>query len=147
MPKFILLGTIALALFLTTGCKNELPPEQTVDYEKDVKPLIESTETRQVRGSCSFIDTQSFCIDFIGEIYTEDRIKMSCVDGKFSLDACPYSDLGGCQSTPGTMTESIAWSYNYGGQPISAEEANDQAAACNALGIAKWVLPHNLLGK
>jgi hypothetical protein len=100
-----------------------------------------------VKGSCSFIDAQSTCVDFVGEIFTEDRMKLSCAEGKFSFNACPYSELGGCQATPGTISEGIAWSYGYGGSPISVEEAVYQAKACNAIGAAKWVTPEDLLKK
>jgi len=145
--KNILAITIAAIFFIGAGCGSNLPEEQNVDYEKDVKPLIESKGNAKVRGSCNIIEEKSTCMDFIGEVYTEDRMRLSCAEGKFSLDACPYSDLGGCQATPGTIAESIVWSYNYGGEPITAEEAGYQAKACNALGMAKWVLPTDLLNK
>lgn len=132
------------ALSFATACE-DLPDDKNIDYDEDVKPLIETSTKPTVRGSCNFIDAQSTCVDFIGEIFTEDRMKLSCAEGKFSFDACPYSDLGGCQATPGTITESIAWSYNHGGSPITAEEAQYQAGACNALGAAKWVTPDSLL--
>jgi len=135
---FLILGTI----LLISGC-GDVPEGENVDYEADVKPLIETDTKPIVRGSCNFIEDQGTCIDFIGEVFTEERMKLSCADGKFSLDACPYSDLGGCQATPGTITESIAWSY----PPISAEEAGYQAKACGALGVAKWVKPEDLLKK
>lgn len=141
MKKLIILIAI---LSLATACDN-LPDGQNIDYDDDVKPLIETSTKPIVRGSCNFIDAQSICVDFIGEVFTEDRMKLSCAGGKFSFDSCPYSDLGGCQATPGTITESIAWSYDYGGFPISAEEAGYQAKACNALEVGKWVTPESLL--
>src|SRR3989339_787269 len=133
MTNKLLLSIILLTSgILTSGCTGDFPPEQEIDYYKDVKPLIESKST---------------CVDFIGEIFTEERMKLSCAEGKFSLDACPYSDLGGCQATPGTVSESIAWSYDYGGEPISIEEASYLARACNAMPVGKWVLPDDLLKK
>ncbi|MFA7653434.1 MAG: hypothetical protein WCX97_00100 [Candidatus Magasanikbacteria bacterium] len=149
MSKFIKFSFLAIPvalIFLGAGC-GDAPSDQSVNYENDVKPLIETTEKAKVRGSCNVIDSKSTCIDFVGSIFTEERMKSSCVEGKFSLDACPYSDLGGCQATPGTVSESIVWSYDYGGEPISAEEVGYQAKACNALGMAKWVLPSDLLNK
>lgn len=146
--KFLLISVLLCALPVLSGCqKGDLPPEKQIDYEKDVKPLIETTEKGRVRGSCNVIATKSSCVDFIGEVFTEDRMKLSCAEGKFSLDACPYSDLGGCQATPGTVSESIAWSYSTGGQPITAEEAGYQAKACNALPASKWVKPADLLNE
>ncbi|KKQ28199.1 MAG: hypothetical protein US42_C0001G0050 [Candidatus Magasanikbacteria bacterium GW2011_GWC2_37_14] len=142
----ILLTSVMAVLLVGGGC-SEVPKDQEINYENDVLPLLETKTESKVRGSCNMIESKSTCFDFIGEIFTEDRMRLSCEEGKFSLDGCPYSDLGGCQATPGTVSESIAWSYNYGGQPISAEEAGYQAQACNAMTISKWVLPADLLKK
>ncbi|HCC23159.1 TPA: hypothetical protein DF272_03200 [Candidatus Falkowbacteria bacterium] len=148
MTNKLLLSIILLTSgILTSGCTGDFPPEQEIDYDKDVKPLIESSGKTKVRGSCNIIDSKSTCVDFIGEIFTEERMKLSCAEGKFSLDACPYSDLGGCQATPGTVSEIIVWSYDIGGAPITAEEAGYEAKACNALPAAKWVLPDDLLNQ
>ena len=123
-----------------------MPEDQQIDYEEDVKPLIAEDTGHKVRGSCNTINDQSACIDFIGSIFTEERIKLSCEGvGVFSENACPYSELGGCQSSAGTISESIIWSYDYGGQPISREEAQYQAMACNSLPMGKWVTPDDLL--
>ena len=148
MPKTkILLFTVfSVLLTMGSGCSGDMPEDQRVDYEEDIKPIIETTTKPKVRGSCNVIDSKSTCIDFVGEVFTEERMRLSCVEGKFSLDACPYSDLGGCQATGRTITESIAWSYDYGGAPITAEEAGYQAKACNALGAGRWVTPASLLG-
>lgn len=140
MPIFFML------LLAGAGC-GDAPADQQIGYEEDVKPLIETTEARKVRGSCNVIDSKSTCVDFVGSVFTEERMKLSCAEGRFSLDACPYSELGGCQATGGTITESIAWSYGYGGSPISAEEAGYQAKACNSLSMGKWVLPDDLLNQ
>lgn len=136
MKKLLLIPFFLVAI----GCE-DLPDNQNINYEEDVKPLIETDAKQGVRGSCNFIDAQGTCIDFVGSVFTEERMKLSCAEGKFSLDSCPYSDLGGCRATPGTVSESIAWSYS----PISAEEAGYQAKACNALGAANWVMPEDLL--
>lgn len=147
MSKSLMALAMLLLIITTAGlsCSRDSGDPDAIDYEKDVKPLIETTEKPRVRGSCSVIDTKSTCVDFIGSIFSEERMKLSCEEGKFSLDSCPYSDLGGCQAGGGTISESIIWSYNYGGEPISQEEAGYQAKACNALAISKWVLPQDLL--
>lgn len=136
-------------IFLTllgSGCSGDMPKNQQVDYEADVKPLIEEANpTNKVRGSCNVIDSKSTCIDFIGSVFTQDRMKLSCAEGTFSLDACPYSDLGGCRATAGTISESIAWSYDYGGQPIEKEEVQYMMGACNNLQAGQWVTPADLL--
>ncbi len=135
---------IASVLLLTgAGCGGDNPSGQNTNYEEDVKPLIETTEKPKVRGSCNVIGSKSTCVDFIGSVFTEERMKLSCTEGQFSFDACPYSDLGGCQATPGTISESIIWSYS----PITVEEAGYQAKACNAMSISKWVKPEDLLNQ
>jgi len=143
--KFGFLLVVTMLILTGAGC-SELPKDQQMDYDQDVKPLIEE-KGGKVRGSCNFIEGQSICVDFIGSIFTEDRMRLSCSEGKFSFDSCPYSELGGCQATGGTVSESIAWSYDYGGQPISTEEAGYQAKACNALSAGRWVKPEDLLKK
>jgi len=144
----VLFLILSASIFIFSGCnKGDMPPDMQIDYEEDVKPLIETDEKAKVRGSCNVINSKSTCIDFIGSIFTEERMKLSCAEGEFSFNSCPYSDLGGCQATPGTISESIAWSYDYGGQPITKEEAGYQAQACNALGASKWVMPDDLLNR
>jgi hypothetical protein len=133
------------ALLLLSGCNNNTSTDQQINYENDVKPLIQTDEARKVHGSCNVIESKSVCMDFIGSVFTEERMKLSCAEGKFSLDACPYSDLGGCMATPGTITESIAWSYSTGGSPITPEEAAYGAKACNSLAMGRWVTPNSLL--
>jgi len=139
--KFTAIATLFIIAFFATGCEKE------TSYEKDVLPLIETTSTAKVHGSCNMIESESTCFDFIGEIFSEDRMRLSCEGGKFSLNSCPYSDIGGCQATPGTISESIVWSYNYGGQPVNEEQASYAAKACNSMGMSKWVLPADLLNQ
>ncbi|MFH2062890.1 MAG: hypothetical protein ABIJ46_01925, partial [bacterium] len=142
----LLLLLPALA-FLGSGCTEGQPEDQAIDYEEDVRPLIEETRpTNAVRGSCNVIETSSHCQDYIGSIWTEQRMRLECEGvGTFSFDACPYSDNGGCRSTPDTITDNVLWSYPYGGQPIDAESARYETMACNALEIANWVHPEDLL--
>lgn len=141
----VVLGVALIVLLNGCGLSQEGTDE--IDYNDDVRPLIATDEKPRVRGSCNVISSSSTCVDFIGSVFTEERMRLSCAEGTFSLDACPYSDLGGCQATAGTVSESIAWSYPYGGQPISAEEASYQARACNALSMGQWVHPDDLLNR
>lgn len=140
-----LFSIFLLCPLLLTSC-DDLPNDEDIDYEDDVAPLIEETNaTHKVLGSCNVIDSKSTCFDFIGSVFTEDRMRLSCTEGTFSFDACPYSDLGGCMAMPNTISESISWLYNYGGAPITAEEASYSAMACNAMETSKWVTPADLL--
>lgn len=144
MKKFLSLFIFSLFIF-GFGC-SEMPSNQQVDYEEDIKPLIEENTGHKVRGSCNAIASASHCVDYIGSIWTEQQMPLNCNGvGVFSLDACPYSDNGGCMSSRDTVTESIIWSYPYGGQPITGEELRYESMACDALEVAEWVTPESLL--
>lgn len=137
-------------IFMLQGCKDKeaLPKDQQLDYEEDVKPLIEEkTNSSKVKGSCNAIDFGSNCIDYIGSIWTEEQMKLNCqgANVKFSLDACPYPENGGCRMTGGTVSETIAWTYPYGGDPISGEVLEMTKSACNINPLGEWVMPDDLL--
>ena len=139
---YILLLVVSLALTACVGKNGE-----KIDYEDDVGGIIEerAEDKKGVRGSCNQIPSKSACIDFIGSVFTEERMKLSCAEGGFYKTTCPHSELGGCQAAAGTMGESIIWSYDRGGQPLSEEEAEFAAKACNASPAARWVKPEDLL--
>ena len=133
--------------FSLTGCE-DVPADQAIDYEEDVKPLIkEKTNSVKSRGSCNLISAGSTCFEYVGSIWTEQQMKLNCSDpqGAFSLNACPYSDVGGCRTGVGTIAETIIWSYDYGGDPITPEVKPYSVGACTALQIADWVTPDGLL--
>jgi len=141
-----LLFLMTASIFFLSGCRDKdvLLTNQQVDYEEDVKPLIaEKTNPYKSRGSCNAIVKGSRCIDYVGSLWTEEQMKLNCQgDGTvFSLDACPYTEVGGCRATPGTITETIAWAYNYGGDPVDGENAIYAEKACNAIGAAEWAKP------
>ncbi len=141
--KYFLPLVLVCFVLVGWGCSEALPEDQQVEYE-EVEELIEEIEEEyKVRGSCNVIAEKSTCVDYIGSYWDTPEVKELNCDGVgiYSDNTCPYSELGGCQTTPGTMVETIAWSYPYGGQPISVEEAGYQAMACNALGMAQWVTP------
>lgn len=144
----LLLSLAGLFLvFSLAGCE-DVPADQAVDYEKDVLPLVaEKTNSVKSRGSCNLIAVGSTCLDYVGSLWTEQQMKLNCGDprGIFSLDGCPYSDVGGCRTTVGTITETIIWSYDYGGDPITPEVKPYAMGACNALQVADWVTPESLL--
>ena len=129
------------------ACQGSYGEVEDVDYEEDVYELIEETDGNGlIRGSCNMISIGSNCVDFIGSIWTQDRMEMSCSDEgyEFSNLTCPYSELGGCQSMPNTMSESIAWIYDYGGVSYTTEEAMYAQMACDALEVSQWVTPENM---
>jgi hypothetical protein len=136
--KYLFLCLLVLPL-IGAGCT----PEQMEDPQAavEVMDLLEEFEEREFRGSCNAIAAKSTCVDYVGSFWTKEQMELNCQGPEvvFNETTCPYSTLGGCAATPDTMTETIAWSYDYGGQPLSAEEAGYQAMACNTISISKWV--------
>ncbi len=142
----ILLFLLGIFPLIGLGCSaNE---EEDINYEDDVFELIEEIdEEYKIRGSCNAIDTHSTCVDYVGSYWGSDieYMRLNCAGaGTFSENTCPYSELGGCRVAPDTIFETIAWSYDYGGQAISEEEAGYQAMACNALVTGQWTTPDAL---
>lgn len=130
---------ILILIVLISGCSHS-PSEEKLSKEEINEIIKESdTDRKGVRGSCNQILAKSSCVDFVGSIFTEERMKLSCAEGGFSTDTCPYSELGGCQATPGSISESVVWSYSRGGQALSKEEAEYAKRACNETGAAKWI--------
>lgn len=138
-----------LCVTLGTGCQpGDTSKENSIDYEGDIKPLIEEkTEAFHSRGSCNAIDFGSHCIDYVGSMWTEEAMRLNCQgEGTlFSLNACPYSEIGGCDTTYGTITEIIAWAYNEGGDPITQEVLPYMQGSCTAVPGTRWVTPEMLL--
>lgn len=140
--SFLLLPWVLLGF----GCQDGVPESEQIDYEEDVKPLIEETTGHKVRGSCNIISSASHCQDYMGSLWTEDQMKLNCGGaGVFSLDGCPYSENGGCLTGRDTIAEAVIWSYPYGGQPISGEDLYYESQACDILEVAEWVTPESLL--
>ena len=138
---------LPMLLLIGSGCSDGLPEDQAIDYQDDVKPLIEDVDpTNLVRGSCNMISTGSHCEDYIGSIWTEQAMRLQCEGvGTFSLGTCPYSENGGCRSTAGTVSDNVLWSYPYGGEPITGENVRYEAIACNAIPGVEWITPEDLL--
>ncbi|RJQ34287.1 hypothetical protein C4566_02285 [Candidatus Parcubacteria bacterium] len=150
MKKLLPSSLLILSVFILPGCQeqNDLPPEQQLDYEEDAKPLIEEkTNSSKTKGSCNAIAFGSNCIDYIGSIWTEEQMRLNCqgANVSFSLDACPYPENGGCRMTGGTISETIAWTYPYGGDPISGEVLEMTKGACDINPLGEWVMPDDLL--
>ena len=141
---FVVAATLLVVGF---GC-SDMPKDQQVDYEEDIKPLIEEKSTGKVRGSCNMIDKGSKCLDYIGSLWTEQQMRLNCQGGgDFSLNACPYAELGGCRNAKDTITENIIWTYNYGGEPSTPESLPYERGACDILEISEWTYPADMLEK
>ena len=148
MKKTLLLLLI-IPLIMGAGCGKkgeELSQEEIDEGIEVVEDLLEEVEDEyKVRGSCDTIASASHCLDYIGSFWTEQQMELNCgAAGTFSKNTCPYSNNGGCQAGAGTITESVVWSYDYGGQPITGENVKYEAMACDANPLGKWVTPDRL---
>jgi hypothetical protein len=136
------------ALFLTGCGKDGNPPTQD-EIDETVQAVEEVFEEvgseYKVRGSCNTISDKSHCLDYIGSFWTDEQMQLNCGGaGVFSKNTCPYTDLGGCQTSGGTFMEAVIWAYGHGGQPISKEESGYEAMACNANPMGNWVTPDQI---
>ncbi|MGD8897501.1 MAG: hypothetical protein PVJ73_15820, partial [Acidobacteriota bacterium] len=61
----------------------------------------------------------------------------------FSLDACPYTDLGGCNTGVGTIADAVLWHYDRGAQAFSAADAAAAERVCNETPLSRWVKPED----
>jgi hypothetical protein len=149
MKKIFLLSFLILPMILFTGVGcDDMPEGERIDYEDDVKPLIEEIdEAYKVRGSCNVIAEKSTCVDYVGSFWDQPEQKELNCDGVgvYSDNTCPYSDRGGCQMGGGTFTEVITWHYGSGGQAFTEEDIIYASGACNAIPGGKWVGPDHFL--
>jgi hypothetical protein len=145
---FILIFVLVLPLTLTACGRGGIPPTQeeigdNIDAVEDL--LEEVNEEYKVRGSCDTIGSSSHCLDYVGSFWTEEQMTLNCQGaGTFKKTTCPYSTNGGCRAGGGTMVETIVWSYDYGGNPITGENVQYETMACNANPVAQWTLPDDL---
>jgi len=145
--KIFRLAVLVGGVLVLAGC-GDVPANQQADYENDVKPLVaENTNPSKARGSCNMIASGSQCLDYVGSMWTQQQMELNCKGvGTFSLNSCPYSDVGGCRTATGTLAENILWSYNQGGDPITPELKPYVQKACSAVASCKWVdKPEDLL--
>jgi hypothetical protein len=145
--KTLLLVLILPLVLVGCGQNNNLPTQDDIDEGIEVaEDMLQEIEGEyQVRGSCNTINDKSHCLDYIGSFWTEQQMELNCgAAGTFSKNTCPYSNNGGCQAGAGTITESVVWSYDYGGQPITGENVKYEAMACDANPLGKWVTPDRL---
>jgi hypothetical protein len=107
--------------------------EEELMDDRNVIPTEEPTG-----GSCNMISTGSTCIDYIGNYWTESNIKEYC-HGTFSSHSCEKGNIGGCVTGKGYITETIAWLYPYGGDPIADENAPLAKPVCDVNPMGEWI--------
>lgn len=139
---------LIVLLLVGAGCSNNqsTPKEDMEEGIEAANDLLEEVEEKyEVRGSCDTIATSSHCLDYIGSIWTEEQMILNCQGaGTYNKTTCPYSNNGGCRAGASTITESVVWSYDYGGNPITGENVQYESMACNANPVADWVTPDQL---
>ena len=146
MPKSKIIFS-SIFLFLPLILMGSTCQPGDVDYEEDVFPVIEEIDgNKKVKGSCNVIASKSTCVDYIGSIWEQpDQKELNCKGvGVYSDNTCPYTNLGGCHATPGTMSAMVTWMYDYGGQALDTEDAKYAQMACDSLPVAEWTTPDEL---
>jgi hypothetical protein len=133
------------ALLMLSSCGGDSPSGLSEDEVFDLTEEIGSTT--KVRGSCNAIAAKSTCMDYFGSFWTEQQMRLNCSGPgvSFSKDACPYTELGGCNTGTGTITDAVAWHYSRGAHAFNAETAAHAARVCNNTSLSKWVKPEDKL--
>jgi hypothetical protein len=138
-------SSVFFALLMISGCGSDSPGGLSEDEVFDLTEEVGSTN--RVRGSCNAIAAKSTCIDYFGSFWTEQQMRLNCTGAgvSFSLNACPYTALGGCNTGAGTIADAVAWHYNRGAHAFNAQTAADATRVCNATPLSKWVKPEDKL--
>jgi len=146
----LVLGAAGLAYYFIAGDRGDVPFETDTIEEVDVdlaREALKETGPRTVYGSCNAIEDSSNCIDYVGSMWKDkDMAELNCSDiGILSKDACPYSELGGCQMGGGSVMEMIAWVYQEGPGGYNEESVVYASMACNNAPDGRWVNPQDLI--
>lgn len=129
---------IGASLFLLSGCGpviNETIPTETMDVQDAF-----------FTGSCSALDTESYCIDFLGSAWTEEDKQSVCEGmGTLSPTVCPTGSLGGCLTDNSPEEGIVMWYYNEGGTPYSDEDLVFAERSCDEDKEHSFWIHHDLL--
>ena len=60
--------------------------------------------------ACDESKVDGDCIDFVGEVWTEEEIQQECTDGLL-LDSCPEGEVGQCVIGAGTFDATTSYFY------------------------------------
>jgi hypothetical protein len=134
---------VSLALLMIFGCGGDNPSGLTEDEVLDLAEEIGGTSG--VKGSCNAIAAKSTCLDYFGSFWTEQQMRLNCTGPgvAFSLNGCPYSELGGCNTGVGTISDAVLWHYGRGAHAFSAEDAAAAERVCNMTPLSRWVKPED----
>lgn len=142
----LVLGVGALVYYVLGGNNNILPPEMQLGEEvnfEEVEQALKETKPHTVYGSCNVIAEKSTCVDYVGSMWADNNsAELNCKGvGTFSKNTCPYSELGGCQSSAGTVMEIISWFYEEGPGEFTDESIPYARMACEAVANSNWTMP------
>lgn len=146
MNKKIWLGLALFFVLVLTGCSSKTTTENNPaagDGNNNQSVATTGASDVNSRGSCNIIADRSQCVDYVGSIWTKSIIGLSCGKdqggGSFSSDACPHSANGGCRVMADTNSETIIWSYPYGGSPVTGGNLITTKGVCEATPDSEWI--------
>ena len=123
----------SLLLTMAAGCDNPL-----------IKGLAQLNQEQVpvVKGSCSAVDSESTCRDFIGSDWAWEKIQAQCTSTQMRISqySCPKTDLGGCQMSATSTGRYIIWYYDRGDKAYDNNTAREARNKCSKISDAAWVL-------
>jgi len=118
--------------------KNEQQP--AIEKVKEIALVNEKTISKQVRGNCDSIVESSVCLDYLGELWTEEQMKLNCKDiGEYNNTQCPKNSIGGCRTMVDTEVETVIWSYSTGSEPVTPEILELFKETCGLALTSSWL--------
>jgi hypothetical protein len=94
----------------------------------------ETEECVSFAGSCDATTAASYCIAYIGSVWTTEAVQTTCSAYSYAYSAgdCPTANaVGVCyspNSTLGSEHETLQYFYSVGGMPIDVETAESACA-------------------
>jgi len=124
----------------TASVPSENPTTKPEDDLLQTKTEHGKNTNNPVKGACDKIDNESTCMEYIGDIWTDELMNTSCQDVKsLSNDSCANDFAGGCSIGAGTTSEMITWYYLRGKAEISTASLKNLEKICNMNPKAKWI--------
>lgn len=122
----------------TTPTKDSVTKPE--DSSLQSKTEHEKNTNSPIKSSCNNIDNESTCMEYIGDIWTDELMKTSCKEANsLSNESCANDFAGGCSIGAGTTSEMITWYYLRGKGEISTPSLNNLEKICNMNPKGKWI--------
>lgn len=124
----------------TASVPNENPNTKPEDDLLQTKTEHGKNTNNLIKGACDKIDNESTCMEYIGDIWTDELMNTSCQDASsLSNNSCDNDFAGGCNIGAGTTSEMITWYYLRGKAEISTASLKNLEKICNMNPKAKWI--------